>query len=281
MPGRRASIVHGSCKNPVRSPVACLYAAEVPELSAGLPGIPDLPWGSLSHRQVLAELATEGWVPRGVGDWAVALRSPEGTVVARVCPFDPAYWAFVDLYRECAGNRWLPGIELAADLEGGGSVVFLEYVAPLDHPVDGQFAEQWRTRAADPEFQKVSRAAQMIDAEYQKFNALVGQVRLGRRPHLPSRRWAARAARRLLHGWDGSVRRNPRRRRRGVPPDSARADALCAGNPVYRPREQHRRDPCPQKGLGTRSRPHRAALAENWGCRTRRTNLVMSNHPFP
>jgi AcrR family transcriptional regulator len=57
-------------------------------------------------------------------DWAVALRSPEGTLVARVCPFDQAYWAFVDLCRECAGNRWLPRIELAAGLEGGGSVVF-------------------------------------------------------------------------------------------------------------------------------------------------------------
>ena len=124
------------------------YDAAVPEPSAGLPGIPGLPWESLSHRQVLAELATEGWVPCGVGDWAVALRSPEGTLVARVCPFDPAYWAFVDLCRECAGNRWLPRIELAAGLEGGGSVVFLEYVAPVDHPVVKQFAEQWRTRAA-------------------------------------------------------------------------------------------------------------------------------------
>jgi len=79
-------------------------------------------------------------VPCGVGDRAVALRSPEGTVVARVCPFDPAYPAFVDLCRECAGNRWLPRIELAADLEGGGSVVFLEFVAPVDHPVVKQFA---------------------------------------------------------------------------------------------------------------------------------------------
>jgi hypothetical protein len=148
--------------------MACPYDAEMPELSAGLPGIPDLPWVSLSHRQVLAELATEGWVPCGVGDWAVALRSPEGTVVARVCPFDPAYKAFVDLCRECAGNRWLPRIELAADLDGGGSVVFLEYVAPVGHPVVKQFAEQWRTRAADPEFQEVSRAAQLIDAEYEK-----------------------------------------------------------------------------------------------------------------
>ena len=75
---------------------------------------------------------------RGGRDWAVALRSPEGTVVARVCPFDPAYWAFVDLCRECAGNRWLPRIELAADLEGGGSVFFLEFAAPVDHAVAGR-----------------------------------------------------------------------------------------------------------------------------------------------
>jgi hypothetical protein len=93
---------------------------------------------------------------------------PGGYVVARVCPFDPAYAAFVDLCRECAGNPWLPRIELAADLEGGGSVVFLEFVAPVDHPVRGQFASQWRTRAADSEFEEVRRTAQMIDAEYRK-----------------------------------------------------------------------------------------------------------------
>ena len=161
-------MVDGGRINPVRGSVACRYDAAVPELGAGLAPIPGLPWDSLSHRQVLAELATEGWVPCGVGDWAVALRSPEGSLVARVCPFDPAYWAFVDLCRECAGNRWLPRIELAAGLEGGGSVVFLEFVAPVDHPVAGQFAEQWQTRAADPEFEEVRRAAQMIDAEYRK-----------------------------------------------------------------------------------------------------------------
>jgi hypothetical protein len=125
-----ASMVDGSRINQVRCPVACRYVAEVPEPSAGPPPIPGLPWESLSHRQVLAELATQGWVPCGVGDWAVALRSPEGTVAARVCPFDPAYWAFVDLCRECAGNPWLPRIELAAGLEGGGTVTFLEFGQP-------------------------------------------------------------------------------------------------------------------------------------------------------
>jgi hypothetical protein len=162
----------------VRRPVPCRYHAAVPELRAGLPRIPDLPWESLSHRQVLAELAEEGWVPCGVGDWAVALRSPEGSLVARVCPFDPAYWAFVDLCRECAGNRWLPRIELAAGLEGGGSVVFLEFVAPVGHPVVKQFAEQWRARDSDAEFQEVRRTAQRIDAEYRNSTPWWGQCDL-------------------------------------------------------------------------------------------------------
>jgi hypothetical protein len=164
-------MVDGGHVNPVRREMAGRYVAAVPELklpSADLPRIPGLPWELLSHRRVLAELAGRGWVPCGVGDWAVGLRSPEGTVVARVCPFDPAYSAFVDLCRECAGNRWLPRVELAAGLEGGGSVVFLEFVAPVDHAVAEQVAGQWRTGAGDAEFEEVRRAAQMIDAGYRK-----------------------------------------------------------------------------------------------------------------
>ena len=113
-------------------------------------------------------------MPCGVGDWAVALRSPEGTVsreCARSTRRTRHSWTCA---AECAGNRWLPRIELAADLEGGGSVVFLEYVAPVDHPVVKDFAEQWRARAGDPEFREVSRAAQRIDAAVPEVDALVG-----------------------------------------------------------------------------------------------------------
>ena len=104
--------------------------------------IPDLPWKTLSHRQVLAELIVGGWVPSGAGDWAVGLRSPDGRLVARVCPFDPAYGAFVELCRSCAGNRWLPEIAKAAELEGGGWLTFLEYVAPVERAVAERIAAQ-------------------------------------------------------------------------------------------------------------------------------------------
>jgi hypothetical protein len=145
------------------------YVVAVSELEvpgADLHRIPELAWEFLSHRQVLAKLVKAGWVPCGTGDWAVGLRSPEGSLVARVCPFDPAYSAFIDLCRMCPGNRWLPEVELTADLEGGGSVVFLEFVAPVDHAVAEQVAERWRHGAGDAEFEQVRRAAQNIDAGY-------------------------------------------------------------------------------------------------------------------
>ena len=135
------------------------------------------PVESLSHRYVLAELATEGWVPCGGGRPGGGAAVPGRTVVAGVCPFDPAYRAFVDLCRECAGNRWLPRIELAVGLEGGGSVVVLEFVAPVDHPVHGKFAEQRRARAGDAEFQEAPGNAD-DRCGVPGIDALLGQVRL-------------------------------------------------------------------------------------------------------
>jgi hypothetical protein len=117
----------------------------------------------------MADLIGSGWVPCGVGDWAVGLRSPDGAWVARVCPFDPAYAAFVDLCAQCAGNPWLPHIALATDLEGGGSLVVLEYLAPADPERAARVADRWRSDAsdtADADFTEMRRSARQIDAEY-------------------------------------------------------------------------------------------------------------------
>lgn len=137
------------------------------------PGRPDLSplsgleWGTLPHRQVLAELIGWGWVPCGLGDWAVGLRSPHGSHVARVCPFDPAYAAFVELCTRCAGNRWLPRIEMAAELEGGGSVAVLEYLSPVDPERAALVTDQWNAGDdGDAELARVRRSALQIDAEY-------------------------------------------------------------------------------------------------------------------
>lgn len=128
-----------------------------------------LDWDSMSPRQMTAELIVRGWVPCGLGDWALGLRSPDGTLVARVCPFDPAYTAFVELCARCAGNRWLPRIELARELEGGGSVTFLERLAAAEPECAAEVADQWRAGAGEADLAEVRRAAEQIDAEYRSF----------------------------------------------------------------------------------------------------------------
>ena len=137
---------------------------EVP--GADLDRLPGLPWEALSYRQVLAGLVDAGWVPCGAGDWAMGLRSPGGSLIARICPFDPAYSAFVDLCRMCLGNRWLPAIELAVGLEGGGSAVFLEFAAPVDRAVAEEVAGQWRHGAGDEELGQVRLTAERLDELY-------------------------------------------------------------------------------------------------------------------
>jgi hypothetical protein len=135
---------------------------------AAVPGLPALPWESLSHRQVLAELITGGWVPCGTGDWAIGLRSPDGNLVARVCPFDPAYSAFTELCRRCVGNPWLPQVQLTVGLEGGGSLTVLEFAAPVAGDLAAQVARQWRDGTGDAEFEEARRAAGAVDAEYRR-----------------------------------------------------------------------------------------------------------------
>jgi hypothetical protein len=59
---------------PGRGPEVNGYVSTVPDrkpLRADLPLVSSLDRGSLSHRQVMAELIGCGWVPCGVGDWAL------------------------------------------------------------------------------------------------------------------------------------------------------------------------------------------------------------------
>jgi hypothetical protein len=57
---------------------------------------------------------------------------------------------------------------LAADLEGGGSVTFLEFAAPVETEVAAQVTERWQAGTGDAEFEQVRRTAQKIDAEFRE-----------------------------------------------------------------------------------------------------------------
>ncbi|GAA3165940.1 hypothetical protein GCM10010466_65930 [Planomonospora alba] len=123
-------------------------------------------WSAGSHRDALAGLARLGWTPCGVGDWAVALRSPDGLLAARVCPFDPAYPAFLELCSRLPGNPYLPRVAFSTPLEGGGSLAVLEFLAPVEERTAADVARRWREGGGDPALQEVRRAALEIDARF-------------------------------------------------------------------------------------------------------------------
>lgn len=119
-----------------------------PAPAADLAPLANHPWSQGTHRDATAHLVQLGWTPCGVGDWAVGLRSPSGFLAARVCPFDPAYAAFLDLCRRCAGNPYLPRVERAEALRGGGTMTVMEFLAPVEEPVARAVRRHWDERPA-------------------------------------------------------------------------------------------------------------------------------------
>lgn len=126
----------------------------------------DRSWSRRSYREALLDLLGLGWIPCGVGDWAVALRSPGGRHAARVCPFDPAYQGFLELCRRRSGNRYLPRVDLEAALAGGGSVTVLEFLAAAPDTPAATLVRQWEQDEGDAELAAVKTTALAIDEEY-------------------------------------------------------------------------------------------------------------------
>jgi hypothetical protein len=84
------------------------------------------------HRDVERVLRDAGWAPCGAGDWAIALRSPDGRAAARISPFDPAAPYTVALYREAAHTRQVPRLFAHRRLVGGGDLQIMEWLEPVD-----------------------------------------------------------------------------------------------------------------------------------------------------
>ncbi|GAA3287464.1 hypothetical protein Dvina_36095 [Dactylosporangium vinaceum] len=86
------------------------------------------------HRDAQRVLRAAGWTPGGAGDWAIALRSPDGTAAARISPFDPTGPYTAALYRDAASTRQVPHLYAHRRLTGGGDLQILEWLRPV--PVD-------------------------------------------------------------------------------------------------------------------------------------------------
>ena len=122
-------------------------------------------WPAVDHRVAQDRLGRLGWTRCGQGDWAYALRSPSGRLVARVSPFEPGYGYFVDLCERCAGNRYVPRVDLATPLDGGGHLAVVEYLhSPADKSVVERFLRQWEHPAeADADLRTLRHDVDAID----------------------------------------------------------------------------------------------------------------------
>ncbi|WP_432989076.1 hypothetical protein [Dactylosporangium sp. CA-233914] len=101
------------------------------------------------HRDAERALRAAGWTPCGAGDWAIALRSPDGTAAARISPFDPTGPYSAALYREAAHTRQVPALFAYRRLTGGGDLQVLEWLRPVPENEAHAFHRAIATRAPE------------------------------------------------------------------------------------------------------------------------------------
>lgn len=118
----------------------------------------------LPHREAAGRLLTDGWNVCGIGDWATVWRSPDGTRVARVSPFEPAYEVFVELCRRLEGHALLPRVDVDVPLRGGGRLTVLEFLQPADAAEADGVVERWDAARPDDPVSEVRRVAEQLDA---------------------------------------------------------------------------------------------------------------------
>ncbi len=90
-----------------------------------------VPLGS-DHEAARVVLENCGWSVCGQGDWAIALRSPDGRTAARISPFDPSAPYTAALYRAGQASGWFPRLHLERHLDGGAHLLLMEFLEPVD-----------------------------------------------------------------------------------------------------------------------------------------------------
>jgi len=101
------------------------------------------------HRDTERAYRSAGWTPCGAGDWAIALRSPDGTAAARISPFDPAGPYTAALYREAAHTGQVPELFSHQRLIGGGDLQVMEFLRPVPEAEAAAFHRAIAARAPE------------------------------------------------------------------------------------------------------------------------------------
>ncbi|MEU5870196.1 hypothetical protein AB0A73_01390 [Glycomyces sp. NPDC047369] len=118
----------------------------------------------LDHRGAAGLLLAAGWNVCGAGDWAYVWRSPEGRLVARVCPFEPGYGVFTELCGLLAGHPMLPRIEFDAELSGGGRITVMEALMPASAEERDSVMRRWDAAEPSDPVTAVRTEAERLDA---------------------------------------------------------------------------------------------------------------------
>lgn len=84
------------------------------------------------HREARRRLESAGWTWLAHGDWAHVYASPDGTLAARVCAFDPAYSLHVDACVAHPGEPHFQRILSRTTLAPAGEIVVMERLVPSD-----------------------------------------------------------------------------------------------------------------------------------------------------
>jgi hypothetical protein len=112
------------------------------------------------YRDVETVLAGAGWTHGGVGDWAYAMRSPDGFTAARISPFDPTGPYSAALYAQAAHTRQVPRLFAHRRLTGGGDLQLLEWLEPASE--DEGLAFQRAIAQAAPDVRELVTAIERI-----------------------------------------------------------------------------------------------------------------------
>ena len=91
------------------------------------------------HADAERLLTALGWTRCGVGDWAVVLASPAGSLAARISPFDPVAPYTAELFRRAAATRQVPALHAYVELDGGAVCTVMERLHPVEPEVGTVF----------------------------------------------------------------------------------------------------------------------------------------------
>jgi len=118
------------------------------------------------HRDAERLFRAAGWTFCGVGDWALALRSPDGTAAVRIGPFDPLGPYTAMLYREAAHTRQVPQLFAHRRLTGGGDLQVMEWLDAVPTAAGAAFHRALAERAPE-----VAELADIIHRVHQRADA--------------------------------------------------------------------------------------------------------------